>query len=179
MDNQKHLDKLKDVLQKYEIEHLKIFVPVVEAVNEYRKTLESGEATKINSNSFPPEILRMMDGPALSTGWIYERLETAGNKPTHTTDQKIRQALGYHWNLIADEPVKLSTPSPEIAEMQLKYEQALIREAATKAGLKLSDLSPKDRIIPTYYIANPRGTFVNIGNFQNTMEFLKPTSEEP
>lgn len=179
MTKQEHLQKLKDALQRYQIEHLKIFVPVVEAINDYRKAVESGKATKINSNSFPPEILRLMDGPALSAGWMYERLETADHQTPYTTDRKIRSALGYWQNLIADQPVKLSTPSHEIAAMQHDYEQALIRDAAKKAGLKLSDHSPKHRTIPVYYIANPQGTYVSIGGFQKTMDFLNNPERGP
>ncbi len=102
-----HTDNLKKALEQMRTINATWFNIVVPAVNEYREAVKNGETPGLHSNSFPPEIIRLMDLPALTTGWIYERIETASKQRHNTTDCKIRKVLGYHTDLINDEPVKL------------------------------------------------------------------------
>ena len=94
MDNHTVLQgRFLDTLKSLEASLDMAWGNVVTATNELRDAIESGEETGIDSNSFPPDILRAMDTPALRTGWIYSRLE--GVSDHRDTQCKIRRALGY------------------------------------------------------------------------------------
>ena len=85
------LDSLKNLEASHEIAWKK----VVETTNNLCAAIERGEETGIDSNSFPPDILRAIDTGALETGWLYSRLERA-EKSERDTQKKIRMALGYN-----------------------------------------------------------------------------------
>ena len=65
---------------------------LIEATGDLRSKIMTED--EYYDANFPPEILRMMDQFALSTGWLYMRLETAA-KSRHNTQRKIKKALGY------------------------------------------------------------------------------------
>jgi hypothetical protein len=86
-------ERLYIVLQELEQARLEKWGAVVAATNVLVDAMEQGE--EVYDAGFPPELERAMDGPALDTAWIYDRLEEAG-KVRRNTRRKIRKALGYN-----------------------------------------------------------------------------------
>ena len=86
-------DKFREALTAFNTNMEKQWKNLYEATNELAEAIETEQ--EYYDASFPPELERAIDEPALKTAWIYSRLESASRTRTNT-QKKIRKALGYN-----------------------------------------------------------------------------------